>query len=186
MNTHVIYLLSISLLLIVAVLILRVVVRREYRRNGHLTGFTATLQALLFFVYGGFPYIYLPRDWPVLHVFVYLRPIGLTFIMVGLVIILLGIFRLGFYRSLGLQTGTLKEIYFYRISRNPQILGCTLYVTGFVILWPSWYALGWGLSFLPIIHLMVLTEEEHLLNIYGQEYMRYCNRVPRYLRFPHR
>jgi hypothetical protein len=124
----------------------------------HLTVFPAALQALLFFLYGGFPYIYLPGDWPMLHVNVFLKLIGLTCIIAGLVNVLLGIFRLGLRRSLGLNTGMLKEADLYQISRNPQVMGCILYVTGFVILWPSWYALGWGLSFLPIIHMMVLTE----------------------------
>jgi len=184
MNTRVIYLISIFLFLIVAVLALRIFVRRDYQRIGHLTVFSATLQALLFFVYGGFPVIYLPGDWPVSQVNLLWRIVGLICITVGLAIMLLGVFRLGLRRSLGLQTEMLKEADCYRISRNPQVLGCMLYVTGFVILWLSWYAFGWGLSFVPIIHLMVFTEEEHLLNIYGGEYLQYCNRVPRYLGFP--
>lgn len=179
-----IYLLSISVLLIAAVVVLKIIVRRDYRRIGRLSVMSATLQALLFFVYGGFPYIYLPGDWPVSQMNLLGRIAGLICVTIGLVILLLGVFRLGLRRSLGLQTGTLKEADFYRITRNPQVLGCVLYVIGFVILWPSWYALGWGLSFAPIIHLMVLTEEAHLKNIYGQDYQQYCNRVPRYLGFP--
>lgn len=54
------------------------------------------------------------------------------------------------------------------------------------MLWPSWYALGWGLLFAPIIYMMVLAEEEHLRNTYGQEYEQYCARVPRYLGFSKR
>jgi protein-S-isoprenylcysteine O-methyltransferase Ste14 len=185
MSTRVIYLFSISLLLMAAVLILRVFVRGDYQRIGRLSFIVATIQALLFFVYGGLPYIYLPDDWPVSQVNLVLQILGLLFITIGLAIVLFGIFRLGILRSFGLQTGVLKTTGFYRLSRNPQVLGCALYVIGFVILWPSWYALGWGLVFVPIIHLMVLTEEEHLLNIHGNEYLRYCNRVPRYLRFPH-
>jgi protein-S-isoprenylcysteine O-methyltransferase Ste14 len=179
-----IYLLSISLLFIAAMVILRVFVRRDYHRIGRLSVFSAALQALLFFLYGGFPNIYLSGDWPVSQVVLVLRVIGLTFITIGLSILLFGVYRLGVVRSFGLQTNVLKETGFYRITRNPQILGCVLYVIGFVILWPSWYALGWGLLFMPIIHIMVLTEEEHLLNIYGQDYQQYCKRVPRYLGFP--
>ena len=44
-----------------------------------------------------------------------------------------------------------------------------------------WYALGWVLIFLVMIHTMVLTEEEHLRNTFGDEYVQYCQRVPRYL-----
>jgi protein-S-isoprenylcysteine O-methyltransferase Ste14 len=87
---------------------------------------------------------------------------------------------LGILRSMGLGTG-LKVTGLYRISRNPQILGCALYIIAFIVLWPSWYALGWGLSLTGILNLMVRTEEEHLRNTYGQEYEGYCKRVPRYL-----
>lgn len=96
----------------------------------------------------------------------------------------IGIVRLGLLRSLGLQTTMLKETSYYQVSRNPQVLGCVLYVLGFMVLWPSWYALGWGLSLIAILHVMVLTEEEHLRNTYRQNYILYCKRVPRYLGYP--
>ena len=96
----------------------------------------------------------------------------------------IGIYHLGILRSFGLQTGALKEISYYRVSRNPQVLGCVLYVIGFFILWPSWYALGWGVSLLVNLHIMVLTEEEHLRNTFSQDYEKYCQNVPRYIGFP--
>jgi protein-S-isoprenylcysteine O-methyltransferase Ste14 len=83
--------------------------------------------------------------------------------------------------SLGLQTSVLKETSYYQVTRNPQVLGCVLYVIGFIILWPTWFALGWGSSLIVILHVMVLTEEEHLHNTYGQRYEKYFNKVPRYL-----
>jgi len=176
-----VYLLSLSALIAISIVILRVIVRRDYLRRGRLSVGSAALQAFVFFVFGGFPSIYLPSEWPVSHVNLPLRVIGLTSITIGLGILLLGMFRLGILRSLGLQTGVLKESSSYRLTRNPQILGCVLYVIGFIILWPSWYALGWGLSLIAILHVMALTEEEHLRNTYGQDYEQFCNRVPRYL-----
>jgi protein-S-isoprenylcysteine O-methyltransferase Ste14 len=164
-----------------SLLVLRVFVRRDYLRRGTLTISSASLQALVFFVYGGFPSIYLPGDWPVSHVNFPPRVIGLTSLTIGLLIMFIGIYRLGILRSFGLQTGMLKESSYYHWSRNPQVLGCVLYVIGFIILWPSWYALGWGLSLMLILHVMVLTEEEHLLDIYGQDYVLFSKRVPRYL-----
>jgi protein-S-isoprenylcysteine O-methyltransferase Ste14 len=56
-----------------------------------------------------------------------------------------------------------------------------LVVIGVVVLWPSWYALGWVVLYGIVVHLMVLTEEEHLRAVHGEEYERYCSRVPRYL-----
>ena len=31
------------------------------------------------------------------------------------------------------------------------------------------------------LHLMIVTEEEHLSAVFGEEYLGYCERVPRYL-----
>lgn len=54
-------------------------------------------------------------------------------------------------------------------------------VLGIALRWPSWYALGWMLLFVAMIHMMVITEEEHLRDVFGEEYVRYCKKVPRYL-----
>jgi protein-S-isoprenylcysteine O-methyltransferase Ste14 len=113
-----------------------------------------------------------------------MRVIGLTSLSIGLAIMFIGIYRLGLIRAFGLQTGVLVKSSYYRVTRNPQVLGCVLYVIGFIVLWPSWYALGWGLSLMVILHVMVLTEEEYLFHTYAQDYEQYCKRVPRYLGFP--
>jgi protein-S-isoprenylcysteine O-methyltransferase Ste14 len=181
MSILAVYLLSLALLTGVSLLVLRLFVRRDYLRKGSLSVPSAILQALVFFAYGGFPSIYLPPTWPASQVTLLLRVIGLASLSIGLAIMFVGIYRLGLVRSLGLQTGILKDSNFNQITRNPQVLGCVLYVIGFVILWPSWFALGWGSSLIAIMHVMVLTEEEHLRNYYCQEYKRYCKRVPRYL-----
>ena len=181
MNTIVVYLVSISLLIAVSVMVLRIPVRRDYLDKERLTIGPAILQALIFFAFGGFPIIYLPGDWPTINVHLILRAIGLLSLISGIVVMFVGILRFGILRSFGLQSGTLKAGGFYRLTRNPQILGCVLYVIGFIILWPSWFALGWGLSLMVFLHVMVLTEEENLRNAYGQDYEQYCKSVPRYL-----
>jgi hypothetical protein len=56
-----------------------------------------------------------------------------------------------------------------------------LAMIGNAILWPSWYNMGAVALYAAIIQIMVLTEEEHLLDSYGEEYRRYCRRIPRYL-----
>jgi protein-S-isoprenylcysteine O-methyltransferase Ste14 len=72
----------------------------------------------------------------------------------------------------------------YRVTRNPQLMGGALLIVGYIVLWPSWYALGWLALFAVMTHLMVLTEEEHLRRIHREGYERYCKQVPRYLGFP--
>jgi len=181
LNTLAFYLISISLLIAISAAILRIPVRRDYLNKGRLTIGTAILQTSIFFAFGGLPIIYLPGDWPTTNVHLIFRAIGLFSLTIGVIVIFVGMFRLGILRSFGLQSGTLKAGDFYRLTRNPQVLGCFLYVIGFIHLWPSWYALGWGVSLVLIIHLMVLTEEEYLRKTYDQLYIQYCKRVPRYL-----
>ena len=72
----------------------------------------------------------------------------------------------------------------YKISRNPQILGGYLMVIGTVMQWPSLNAVVWLVMYGLIAHWMVITEEEHLYRIFGEEYQKYCSEVPRYLGVP--
>jgi protein-S-isoprenylcysteine O-methyltransferase Ste14 len=177
----VIFAASALVLLAVAIMLFRSPVREDYRAMGRLSTFTVALQALLFFIYGGFPYLYVPDDWPAVHVSLGVRILGLAGIVLGLSTLLFGIIRLGIRRSLGRRLGKLNQSGLYGKSRNPQAVACGLYVIGFAILWPSLYALAWALLYVPIIHMMVITEEEHLRRAYGKEYERYFERVPRYL-----
>ena len=89
----------------------------------------------------------------------------------------------GFPRAMGLEVNVLRQSGPYRLTRNPQLLGYGLVVAGLALLWPSWYALGWASLYPVITHMMVLTEEEHLRSVFGEEYERYCQRVPRYVGF---
>ena len=75
----------------------------------------------------------------------------------------------------------LKNTGLYGIIRNPQALTCSFAVIGYALLYFSWHSLGWVVTFMIIVHIMVLTEEELLLNIHGEEYKDYCRRVPRYI-----
>ena len=89
--------------------------------------------------------------------------------------------RLGIARSIGRGAPRLTVSGIYGRTRNPQILACGLYVLGFFILWPTWYALGWVFLYLILIYMMVPYEEEHLRRKYGREYREYCENVPRFI-----
>jgi len=88
---------------------------------------------------------------------------------------------LGVRRSFGLRVGDLLASGPYSFSRNPQIVGGTLMITGVAWLWPSWYALGWAVLWPVMFHPMVLTEEEHMQRIFGEGYRRYSEQVARYI-----
>ena len=68
MSKFSLYIISYLVFLIAGIIILRHLVRRDYLRRGKLSPLITFLQATLFFVYGGFPYLYLENDWPAIYV----------------------------------------------------------------------------------------------------------------------
>jgi protein-S-isoprenylcysteine O-methyltransferase Ste14 len=174
------FLLAYLLLLCSGLIILRIVVRRAYRVRDRLALLPATLQAALFFVYGGFPALYLKGDWPAVDVHPIQHVLGLFLIFGGLALLLFGMVHLGILRSIGQGKPALEQSGLYRFTRNPQALACGGYVLGFALLWPSWYAVGWAALYVILIHAMVLTEEEHLRRIHGLKYEAHCQEVRRY------
>ena len=181
MSEFTIYLFSYILLLVFGLVVLRYLVPRDYLKRGKLSPLIASLQALLFFMYGGFPIIYLPLDWPAVIVPPVIHISGVLILLVGLAVLFYCIFRLGIARSIGRGTPGLRQSGIYSASRNPQAIACGLYVIGFFILWPSWYAMGWAVLYFVLIHMMVRAEEKNLRRNYGQQYVEYCEKVPRYL-----
>lgn len=181
MDRLVTYLVAYAILLSTGLIVLRYLARRDYRKVGNLTMITALMQVAVWFMYGGFPIIYLPQDWPAVQVKVIFHVLGLALIIIGLGFLLYTIHRLGLLRSLGRGEASLLVKGLYGRTRNPQALACALYVAGFTLLWPSWQALAWALLYPILIHIMIVSEEEHLLNEYGESYVNYCQQVPRYV-----
>lgn len=189
MRVLAVYLISALLLLVVAFVIFRVLVRRDYQRHRRLTSFTSSLELLIWLLFVFFPCIYNPVNWllpwladpPVSPV---LRVVGLASITLGVAVAVMAMVALGGRTTFGQKAEALEQRGLYRVSRNPQLVGGGLMVVGCAVLWPSGYALGWVLLYGVIGHMMVLTEEEHLREVYGEEYVRYCARVPRYLGIP--
>lgn len=173
-----IYLPAAAGLLLGGILILRVAYRRIYRQHGRLTPLAIVLGTLVWFAVGGFPAIYLPRDWPAVHLPLAVEILGWLLLSGGLLLLLAGMASLGLGAAIGQGRPELMTRGLYRYSRNPQIVGCGLYCLGFVVLWPSWYAAGWLLIFAVLARAMIVTEEEHLRRVFGQEYLDYCALVP--------
>jgi protein-S-isoprenylcysteine O-methyltransferase Ste14 len=183
-----VYFSSAFLLIVIALAVFRVVVRRDYQRKGRLTFASSILQVLIWGLYMSFPYIYNPAEWvrilsPDVPVSALVRGAGLVCIAIGLVSAFGTMIWFGLRRAIGLQVNELLQRGPYRISRNPQLVGGSFLVIGTVLLWPSWYALGWAMLYGVVGHLMVMTEEEHLREAYGEAYGKYCEQVPRYLGF---
>jgi protein-S-isoprenylcysteine O-methyltransferase Ste14 len=175
------YLVAALLYLAAAYLVFRVFVRSEYRRRGRLTALAALLEWLIFIVWGCFTW----ADWAVRYPSPRTGPLVASLawicIAVGLLALLCCFAYLGIRRSHGLTVGVLTESGPYRLTRNPQVLACTVAVAGYAMLWPSLHTVGWFLLYAVAVHMMVLTEEEHLRAAHEDAYARYCERVPRYL-----
>lgn len=180
------YLLSALVLAVVAFLVFRVLVRRDYRQSNRLTPLTGYSELLVWGLYMGFPYLYNPPEW--ISFWSNDVPVSAPVRIAGLVVIALGflsafgtMFWFGLRRAMGQEVNRLVQSGPYRVTRNPQIVGGSLLVIGIALLWPSWYAVGWIALYGMVAHLMVITEEEHLYQVFGEEYAQYCKRVPRYL-----
>ncbi len=182
----IIYIISSLILTAAAYLVFRIIVRHDYQLKGRLTPLSSFLELLIWASYMSFPYIYNPPEWiwflsPDASVDTRFQTIGAISIVCGLVLAFGTMFWFGVRRAFGLEVATLIQTGPYRASRNPQIVAGLLLVVGIVIIRPSWYAAGWLILYAVIGHLMVITEEEHLLSTFGQVYEQYCEKVPRYI-----
>ncbi len=175
------YVVSAFILVAFAFITFRTVVRRSYRQRGRLTWFSSSLEFLVFFSWGTFTWLDLPSGWPPADVNPILRTFAWLCITIGLSVMFILIFWFGWLRALGQKVDTLVQSGPYRITRNPQSVACGIAVIGYALFWPSWHTLGWVILFSVIAHMMVLTEEKHLREIFGKEYIKYCARVPRYV-----
>lgn len=176
------YLLSALLVLVAGYFIFRVLVRRDYLRRGRLTPFSTFLEYLAMGLWAYHGYLNRPPDWPTIHMGPAPRMIGWILFAGGVALTLYLIVALGVRRSHGRQVNVLRQSGFYRLTRNPQIVAFLVAMIGYGLLWPTWQHLGSLILFGLLTHMMVLTEEEHLRDVFGEEYVRYCQRVPRYLK----
>lgn len=174
------------LLIALSYLVFRVLVCKDYQRKQGLSAFSIMAQILVFALHANLSYIFLPTQWPYLPAFpesIIHTAVGLVVLGVGLLTTLWAMSGLGFRNAFGQRSSGLHRSGFYRYSRNPQLVAYGVALSGIVILWPSFYGVGWLLIYAAISHMMVRTEEEHLEEIFGTEYEEYCEEVPRYLSF---
>ncbi len=182
----VVYFVAAALLIAAAFVIFRVLARRDYQRKGRLTLGSSLLELFVWSLYMAFPYLFNPPHWvsfwsSAVPAAPMMRRIGVFCIVAGFVAAFGTMFWFGVRRAFGLRVSGLIQRGPYRVTRNPQLLGGSLLVLGTFVLWPSWYAAGWVGLYAVVGHFMVVTEEEHLLRVLGEEYARYCRSVPRYI-----
>ena len=72
----------------------------------------------------------------------------------------------------------------YSFSRNPQYVGFVILYSGLILATDSYYALVTWLAFILLILLTPFSEEPWLKEQYGEEYLAYKERVPRFVGIP--
>jgi len=159
-------------------------VRKRYLKNKKLPFMVGFGQHLVFLLHALILYLpyFIYTGWPAIYTGKIQSVTGIICGSSGLIILFSGFINLGAYsKTIGINPGKLKTKGLYRITRNPQAQGYFLFLVSFALIWPSWYIILSLISFVIIIHRMILTEEIHLKNVFGEEYVEYSKRTSRYI-----
>jgi protein-S-isoprenylcysteine O-methyltransferase Ste14 len=156
-------------------------VEDEYRKKGKLTRLGSWLEILLFFLHGCSSYVFLDSRISEIDVSSVTFWLGCSLIMIGAVVTVLAMSRLGWGVAIGQETPGLRTEGFYRYSRNPQLVGYFFLIVGYALFWPSWSGIAWVFLYGVIALRMVKAEESHLEALYQAQYQNYCDRTPRFL-----
>ena len=179
------YLVSASVLILFSFITFRVIVRNDYSKKGRLSFISYSLEFLIFALHANFMYLFLPVKWPNIPPIpenTILRIIAIVFIIIGFLIVAVSMTGLGYGRTMGQDKKSLNTKGLYKYSRNPQLIGYGLILIAFVVLYLSWFSIGWFIIYLVISYFMIKTEEEFLINNYAEEYQQYCNDTPRLMK----
>jgi len=152
--------------------------RWEYRKRGKLTVLGLTLLCAMLFV----PNLVLEYATTYEMPSTLLDYIG---VLIGGLGIALCLISVSIFHSvpkvLCIDAGKLTTAGPYRWSRNPQYVGWFWFLLGFALNDWSLWCLAALFAIAISLHLLVLVEEEHLLRTFGEQYVEYCRKVPRYV-----
>jgi protein-S-isoprenylcysteine O-methyltransferase Ste14 len=162
-------------------------VKKTYARNGV---FSNKLLGLWFVMWGFYHLAVilssLSSMWPIaIDKTLALRG-GLALILAGVITLATGMiaFR-SWRRSCGQDTSQLITTGIYRWSRNPQFMGCLLYLLGISLMGRSGFAfMLTGAASLVIYLYTVHLAEPYLERLYREEYRAYKARTPRWIGVP--
>ena len=113
----------------------------------------------------------------------FLKWVALCLWTSGFILLFSGRFELGSSFRIGRakESTGLREDGLFSMSRNPMYLGVYTTLLAAILYTPNPVLLLVGVFIVFAHHKIVLAEEEHLRNIFGEEYRDYCRRVRRYL-----
>lgn len=179
-----VYWIGVVITLLAAYLVFRIFVRRDYLQHGKLGPLAVTLEFVIFALHANVIYLHLSVPWPQLPPLPenpFQLYLGAGTSALGLLATLAIMAHLGFSTTVGQQPSEVRQTGPYRWTRNPQILSYGMMLIGLGIMYPSLQTAVWVLLYAAIGHFMIMTEEEHLKNQFGDNYLEYCSQVSRYL-----
>ena len=179
------YIIIAVLFLLFSYVVFRVIVRRDYKTRMKLTPISYILEVLVFAMHANSIYLILPGQWPQLPPIpedLILKTVSFVLLSIGILLLLISYFSLGNKPSLGMDKNKLKTDGIYQYSRNPQLVGYGMMLLAFIVLYFSWLMLFWFFQYLIISFFMIRSEEEFLVQRYGDAYKTYCKKVPRVIK----
>jgi protein-S-isoprenylcysteine O-methyltransferase Ste14 len=108
---------------------------------------------------------------------VFLCLLGLAFVFYSLIS-----FKKSF--RVGIDVNVKEELIttgVFAISRNPMYTSFALVLIGQFFIYPGWILLVYIIAAIWLFQRQILLEEDFLRKHYGQEYLKYCKRVRRYI-----
>jgi len=113
-----------------------------------------------------------------------LQWVGVTFCILGLLLFLLSLISFGKSFRVGIdeeQPGSLVTTGVFAVSRNPIYTAFEFILLGIFLIFTNWIILLYLIAGLWLFNRQVLREEESLQRFYGEDYVKYCEKVRRYL-----
>jgi len=101
--------------------------------------------------------------------------IGLIIYILGIILYTISIVNYAKPKINGINVNGL-----YRISRNPMYIAYFIYFLGCALLTHSWILFVLLIVFQISAHWIILSEERWCIKKFGEEYIKYMNRVGRY------
>lgn len=152
--------------------------------NGRVFKFISALELLIVLVYsfGGESYEYLLPIWYLEHP--YLRLAGWVLLHISLVWIFIAQLQMADSWRIGIDYQHKTELVahgLFSVSRNPIFLGVLLANLGLFLVIPNAFTLLVNVWAFSVIHTQVRLEEGFLAGSHGAVYVRYCERVRRWM-----
>lgn len=160
---------------------------REYRERDAFTPATVGLLYSAYAVTGGTLLAAVRhRPWPLPLPAAKAQLVGGAIIVAGAATCVLGVSRFGSAAQLsGVEAGDLATGGVYRHTRNPQYLGLSAAAAGVATAGRDGLALAIAAAVFRIFVRWIPNEEQHLQRVFGEQYLAYASRVPRWLSINH-